>query len=644
MILIRCGGGTVIYGYNATGIGSISPTATQANGPVVAVCQWNAGNQTLQLNYTASLGNGKFGRIVIGTTSFYRTAATFTAGSPDRWNWTTATNPFGTVSGATRNFDIFYEDPDLTVSVVAPANIGASDDRFGVTVNGIDVAGENVYGVGLNGNDTSDILATTVPFVTTSNTGAPSVSFEVTTELPALNQTRTYYLYAGRTNATGGAGGPNNEGPAAFVYTGRSFSVTRLNTPSVQPTVEPTLEPYGLAIYDNAGALVTSFSEEVMLNRVFTTDIILSSTGSNTITGVPTSATNANSIITVDLALVASTETPPPPGIITSPGTITLAASQSNFQGARVSVLQYRDIPATGYGLIVRNGLNEGIINENTVSYGVSEVHTINPALTSLVSNVIPGTEQSRSTTITLTGTYPINKTAPVVAIKSTHGDFIIKPFLYSSNSVNYDKLFVFLPKDFTSGTEWKVAILLPSDVVTPQNYGSATYGLDVRNSSGVTTWSSNWKQGIISHVQDANVFTTGTNQNGLYDVETGFDGVTVPAFASSEVYAQLVSNGQTLNVTTRKLDPANTFISFSSCQGRIQYNGGVKLNDLGQFQYNAGGGTHYPAARVNSSTSASLTMFRVADFNPAGETDRLRMPRSHHPAGFIMFMRIPGI
>jgi hypothetical protein len=637
------------YGFNAASYGSMTNTTYRAFGIQLIAYDNTAG--TLVIGFTNALGtDGKWGYLTIDGTKYYRLdrdgGFPIDFGSVRLFRWTLSPNPFGTTVGATRSITIGYEDPDTTVSVVVPENIGAGDDRFGVTVNGIDSPYTGrLFGVALNLNDTSEILATTVPFVTTTGASGPSVSFDVTSNLPTLGQTRTYYLYAARSGDTGGAGGPNNEGDAAWVYAGDTFTVTRTNTPSTLPSEDPVLEPYGLAINDDAGNLLTSFSTEVMLNRVFSADTILSSTTNTTITGVPTSATEDNSLITVDLAIVADTSTPPPPALITSPGTITVAVSQDNFQGARVSVLQYRDIPATGYGLIVKNGLDEGIINENTVAYGVSEFHIIDPTLTTLTPNVIPGTEQSRNTTITLTGTYPINKTAPVVAINSTHGDWIIKPFLYSSDSINYDKLFIFLPTTFTADTEWKIAILVPSDVVTPEKYGTSNdYGLDIKDSSGNTTWSSSWKQGIISHVQNANVFTTGLNQNGTYDIDTGYDGVTIPALATSDIYVQLISTGEIVeDLPTRRLDPANTFISFSSCQGRIQYNGGVKTLD-GVFQYNAGGGTHYPAARIESSTAISLQMFRVADFNPASTTDRLRMPRSHHPYGFIMFMRILGI
>ena len=645
------------YGFNAASFGSMTNTTYRDFG--IQLVFHKPSTDTLSLGLTNALVggvpiNGKWGYINIGGTKYYRTDAQtpFALFGVAIFNWAGITaNPFGNTASGTRSFTMGYEDPDTVVSVVVPENIGAGDTRFGVTVNGIDSPYTGrLYGVALDPNDTSEILATTVPFVTTTSASGPSVSFDVietseTDNLPSLGQTRTYYLYAARTGDTGGAGGPNNEGEAAWIYAGDTFTVTRTNTPSTLPSEDPVLEPYGLAINDDAGNLLTSFSTEVMLNRVFSADTILSSTTNTTITGVPTSATEDNSLITVDLAIVADTSTPPPPALITSPGTITVAVSQDNFQGARVSVLQYRDIPATGYGLIVKNGLDEGIINENTVAYGVSEFHIIDPTLTTLTPNVIPGTEQSRNTTITLTGTYPINKTAPVVAINSTHGDWIIKPFLYSSDSINYDKLFIFLPTTFTADTEWKIAILVPSDVVTPEKYGTSNdYGLDIKDSSGNTTWSSSWKQGIISHVQNANVFTTGLNQNGTYDIDTGYDGVTIPALATSDIYVQLISTGEIVeDLPTRRLDPANTFISFSSCQGRIQYNGGVKTLD-GVFQYNAGGGTHYPAARIESSTAISLQMFRVADFNPASTTDRLRMPRSHHPYGFIMFMRILGI
>jgi hypothetical protein len=645
----------VVYGYNSSGVGSIS-SGTQANGPTVRECQWNSNNGGfLQFAYTTNVNNGKFGRIVIGTTSYFRTAGEFilnggtssngvtnNSGLPV-WIWPSVPNNFGTTAGALVNFDVFYEDPDTTVSVVAPATIGADDDRFGVTVNGIGVAGENRYGVGLNATDTSDLTGTTPSVAITGQTGAPSVSFEVTTELPTLGQTRTYYLYALRTELTGGAGGANNEGAAAWIYTGDSFQVTRTNTPSTLPSEDPVLEPYGLAINDDAGNLLTSFSTEVMLNRVFSTTVAsLSTTGDTTITGVPTSVTNSNSIITVDLNTSTGTSVAPP-AHISSSGTITIARSLSSL-GARVNALQYRDIPPTGYGLFVRNGLDEGIINENTVTYGVTEVHTIDPTLTTLTPNVIPGTEVSRTITgLTLTGNYPIGQTPPLVAIKSTHGDWIIKPFLYSTNGTTYNRLYIFLPTTFTSGTEWTVAICVTSDVLTPAVYGNTDYGLEVKNGSGLTTWSSNWKQAIISHVQNANVFTTGVTQDGLYDVESGADGVTAPAATTSDIYAQLISNGQTVSVTTRQMDPANTFISFSGCQGRVRYNGGVKTLD-GVFQYNAGGGTHYPAARIDSATSASLQMFRVADFNPAGVSDGIRITDSNHPSGFIAFIRIPGI
>ena len=260
------------YGFNAAAFGSMTNTTYRDFG--IQLVFHNPSTDILSLGLTnAVVGgvpiNGKWGYITVGGTKYYREDASVSnIFGVAVFSWTGITvNPFGTSIGGffpTRTFSMGYEDPDTTVSVNAPTEIALSDTQFPVTVSGIDSPfSGRLYGVKLDGTDTSELTGT-APFETTTGANNSSVVFEVTSNLPSSGSSETYYLYAARTGDTGGAGGTNNEGPAAWVYTGNSFSVTRSSTDNVNITPEARpAASYGFRAYNSSGNVVVEHSSRV---------------------------------------------------------------------------------------------------------------------------------------------------------------------------------------------------------------------------------------------------------------------------------------------------------------------------------------------------------------------------------------------
>ena len=101
-----------IYGYAENLYGSLTDdTVDNLNGDTVEIFNFDTGNNTLVFMVeeptTTDPGNSGFTTLSIGGVNFLRTDAiyTFSSGTPSyqRWQWSSATNPFGTTAGATRS-------------------------------------------------------------------------------------------------------------------------------------------------------------------------------------------------------------------------------------------------------------------------------------------------------------------------------------------------------------------------------------------------------------------------------------------------------------------------------------------------------------------------------------------------------------
>lgn len=95
---VYTGGGVTNYGYSTfSGQGLLSPTGFL--GSQINVFLWNStGGGTLTIGLTnTAIANAGWTSVTIGTTTFTRAAATFSAG---QWSWTGVANPIGTTVGA----------------------------------------------------------------------------------------------------------------------------------------------------------------------------------------------------------------------------------------------------------------------------------------------------------------------------------------------------------------------------------------------------------------------------------------------------------------------------------------------------------------------------------------------------------------
>lgn len=88
------------YGF-AGGYGSISDgTSNIYGGAAFSSAAYYTISTIVQVAITGTLANSGWTNLKIGSTNFTRASATFTSTSPSNWQWTTATNPFGTTVGA----------------------------------------------------------------------------------------------------------------------------------------------------------------------------------------------------------------------------------------------------------------------------------------------------------------------------------------------------------------------------------------------------------------------------------------------------------------------------------------------------------------------------------------------------------------
>ena len=437
-------------------------------------------------------------------------------------------------------------------------------------------------------------------------------------------------------------------GTGLYYPTDDTFTVTRSDD-SPPPNEDPVLDTYGIAIYDHNENLVSSFATgHSLLRTVFTGTAVLSSSGT---TSVPTGLTGlsySNSIIEVDYGLsAASTQLP---SRFSDDGTSVIIGRHDTAPTVTVNVIQYAGtskIPGTSadYALEIRNGDNSVVLDEGALTYGVKEI--INGG-SSAVSSYLQTSSNARVCTVTLTeGTYPASNGTPVVAINSTLQSTLIPPILgatkWPDNSYKYVYFFI---SSGASISNYNIAMLVPSNITSPSYYSSNNeYGLEIKDTLGNLIWSSNWRQAIVNNIVPINIFTTGLNQEGPYDVSSGYDGVIPPdPPLRSEFIEDLLPTASSKGVSNlNSMDPPNTYLIGDSSSGRVGYYTGKLYYD--DYNYTLeGGGVFIPAARVTSPTSVSVRMWQLYEpgFDaPSGVADSSRDPESKHPEGNFIFLRI---
>ena len=472
-------------------------------------------------------------------------------------------------------------------------------------------------------------------------TGSTTLSLTFSSNLPIAGATTTYEIFSMRPVALGGTG--------LYYPTNDTFTVTR-TTAGNAGTTPPVADSYGIAVYDHNETLVTTFATgHTLLRKVFTGSATLSNSGTTSVSTGLTGLSFSNCIIQIRLA--ASGTSLDIPAIFHTNGTQVVIGRHDSTPTVVVTVLQHLGTSkVTGtsadYSLELKNGNDSVILDEGALTYGVKEI--INGA-SSAVTSYTQVSGNARIGTVTLVqGRYPSANGPPVVAINSTLSATLIPPRLsnqlYSDSSYKY--VHFYTPSVSSDLSDYNIAMLVPSNVTTPGYYSSNTgYGLEVKNAAGGLIWSSEWRQSIVNNILPLNVFTTGVNQSGTYDVRSGYDGVTAPnPPLRTEFLEDLAPIGESKGFSNLNvMDPTNTYLIGDSSSGRVGYYTGRHYYD--DYDYNlAGGGVYVPAAVITSSTSVTLKMWQQYEpgFNaPSGTANSSRDPESRHPEGNFIFMRI---
>lgn len=453
----------------------------------------------------------------------------------------------------------------------------------------------------------------------------------------------------------------------------QTFTVTRGEAPGTNP---PGIDPYGIAIYDNAGTFVTSFTEEsTILREIFSSSATTSVSACTEIATGLTGLTKSNcfAVITTEASLsaenagvrnIAST--------IKNGNTILIGRDRVEAENVNVSLIQTKGTTISTastptYGVEIYNADGSLVIDDLANCYAVKEIINIGSA-TGEGPFSWEGSSGYGKFRVQLTeNDYPFSAGVPVPAIQGPGLATLIPPTVvtgietYASSYKYVDVIYKGTRSDFN------LAMLVEKGA-TPSYYGgtASDYGIQVKDSSGTLSWDSSWRQCVINNIIEANQFVSGTNQNGTYDVTTGYDGVIAPFVSGCSVeFAGLTySSSGTKNVTgLNDMDPTNTFLLGGGIlQGLVQYakgyvfslefedafgfgGGGGLIAETGFY----GGGIHIPAITITGNDTATIRMERISDgplptdtsFPNGQDTYGRRSDDSFHPEGFFVLARI---
>ena len=458
---------------------------------------------------------------------------------------------------------------------------------------------------------------------------------------------KTYTLEARVTTADGGSG----------LWTGiTTYDVIATTTADQN---DPTISTYGFAIYDHEGTAITSFNEgHSTLRDLFTSPVTaLSTTGTTDISTGLSGITTSNCVILVEGVSSTGAEIAveiPATFVGTNPVSVRLGRAYSAMS-VKVTVSQYVGLTigatADAYGLQILNGANNTVIDQNSVVYGVKEIIALNPILS---TQILYQNDHTYFMYIQLVqGRYPASGGLPIPAISSSKSVYLIPPTLSNAKwpDGSYKEVVVYLPKAGAITGYYNLAMLVSSNTAIPSYYGGSapTHGAQIFSATGALIWDSAWQQAVVNNVISANQFTTGVTQNGIWDVTTGYDGVTAPTTGGTFPYPDFIEDtmrsigASRTSTGLNDMDPANTYLAGSSLSGNVRYHMGFWRDlEMGTEGY-GGGGKHKLAAKITSFTSATITMFRYADGPlPSTEADRItRVSTSRHPEGNFIFFRI---
>lgn len=177
--------------------------------------------------------------------------------------------------------------------------------------------------------------------------------------------------------------------------------------------------------------------------------------------------------------------------------------------------------------------------------------------------------------------------TPPYIAIRNSSGAVLTRPVL-NSNGLNFDSA-VFSTTSTSSALE--VIILGSSNDAAAINTieSGATYGLELKDDAGVTTYDSRWtNQAVVTEVInfDSSVAVTRAN---------------TPAYATT---ATTVSHTQVDSLPKY----TDAFFVLQGVSGQVDYPPGL----IDQGRVEAGGGLMAPSVRVISSTQFDMSSQRI--------------------------------
>ena len=601
----------------------------------------SAANVTATVNLSS---NGSGGTLKYAQTTSnsvpatgWQTSASFShPRGTTRYYWASQDEDTSGAHSSSTSHAVGYIAPDTTISLASTSiEIASSATTFSQTIS--NESGSSSANASISQYRIKDSSTT---HESRTNYGSITV-----TDAPSTEGTpKSYSVEARVITANGG----NN----TFVNCPNStFTVTKISTSSGN---NPSTDNYGLAIYDNNGDLVTSFTAgHTVLRKIFITSsavALSTSTHTDIDTGL-TGITTSNCVI----ALEGETSTQGTTGSVRLPATFVTGGNSNihvrigrvtSAQSVNVEVLQHAGatigVPSTNYGMKIVNGDAKTVIDENSEVFSVREIIDIN---TSLSTQVLYSTSSTNFIYLELTqGRYPGSVGPPVPAITCSQSVLLIPPILTGTkhSDGSYKTVLLTIPKP-TSLTNFKLAMLVPA-ASSPEYYGgsASSYGLEFKNSSGALVWRSDYRQAIVNNIISANQFTSGTNQNGSYDVTTGRDGVIAPTATTSDSELDLLSTDTSKTLTgLDEMDPAKSYVSGSLTAMFVDYYKGRLLQPEFNIDTPSGGGQHLVGLRVTGNTTATLGTYRFRDGSTNTSSYGQRNPQSYHPEGDFVIFRI---
>lgn len=488
-----------------------------------------------------------------------------------------------------------------------------------------------------------------------SSTNASITEYRVA-DSTTTHESRTGHGSLTVTDVPPNPGFPKSYSIQARVSTANGGSGLWLNVPDSSYQViasttaasnDPTIDNYGLVIYDHQSNPVTSFtSGHTLLRKIYAGTANLSTSTTTTVNTGISGLSSSNSVILLEGTGTVAASTPDSVPTTFSGTSIVFGRAQSSAS-VDFTIGQYSGstLGATEtYGFLIRNGNTDIVLDENSIVYGVKEILNVATTATATYQN-----QYIYWVYIQLTqGAYPSASGVPIPALACTSSALLVPPRILSTlwPDGSYRYVGLVLPKNLPFSA-YNVAMLVSSEITTPSYYGgtNSNYGARIFDSSGNTTWDSQWRQAVVNNVVDANQFTTGTNQNGNYDVTTGYDGVTAPVLTSAtEFDFGLSTTSESKSVTgLNEMDPAYTYVMGPAVTGKVSYYMGEYTDPEFGIDGYRGGGLHTPAIRIDSTNSVTLNMFRYSEGPiPNNNTEwGARVPTSYHPQGQFILVRI---